>query len=89
MNLDQARAIAEEYFNGVRPLDHAVEVGIYSFSEGYVAWPIDVEPDERDMPPDRVGGGCIVIDEATGEIVIRPLLHPEIVAEQWSGRRSR
>jgi hypothetical protein len=89
VNLDQARAVAEEYFNGVRPLDQAVEVGIYSFSEGYVAWPIDIERGGPDQPPERVGGGCIVIDAATGEIVIRPLLHPEIVAEQWSGRRSR
>jgi len=36
-----------------------------------------------------VGGGCVIIDRVTGEIEIRPLLAPDIVAEQWPGRRHR
>ncbi|MBG0828396.1 hypothetical protein HS041_11525 [Planomonospora sp. ID67723] len=89
MNLEQARAVAEEYINGVRPLDDALEIGIYAFKEGYVAWPKEPEPDDPAVLPDTVGAGCIVIDKATGEIAIRPLLNPETVAEQWPGRRPR
>ncbi|MCG5220543.1 PepSY domain-containing protein [Streptosporangium sp. KLBMP 9127] len=89
MNLEQARAIAEEYFNGVRPLDDAHEVSVYSFKDGYVAWAKEDEPDDPSVLPTVVGGGCVVIDAATGEIMIRPLLSPETVADQWPGRRPR
>ncbi|GII91328.1 hypothetical protein [Sinosporangium siamense] len=89
MNLDQARALAEEYFNGVRSPDDALDLGIYSFKEGYVVWARDPEPDDPSVLPDTVGGGCVVIDRATGEVVIRPLLDPGTVAEQWPGRLPR
>ncbi|GGS60075.1 hypothetical protein GCM10010156_18320 [Planobispora rosea] len=89
MNLEQARAVAEEYFNGVRPLDSALEVGIYAFKEGYVAWSRDFEPDDPAALPDTVGAACIVIDKASGEVAVRPLLNPETVADQWPGRRPR
>ncbi|MFI9553378.1 hypothetical protein [Nonomuraea endophytica] len=89
MNLDQARAVAEEYFNGVRPADEAVSVGLHAFREGYVAWVREPEPADPAQLPESVGGGCIVIDGATGEVAIRPLLDPETVAEQWPGRTPR
>ncbi|MDP9860845.1 MULTISPECIES: hypothetical protein [Streptosporangium] len=89
MKLDQARAIAEEYFNGVRSPGSAAEIRIYTFKEGYVAWAKEPEPDDPSVLPDTAGAGCIVIDKATGEVVIRPLLNPETVAEQWPGRRPR
>ncbi|MFF5209788.1 hypothetical protein [Streptosporangium sp. NPDC000396] len=89
MNLDQARAVAEEYFNGVRSPGSAAEIRIYTFSEGYVAWPKEPEADDPSVLPDTVGAGCVVIDKTTGELAIRPLLNPEAVAEQWPGRRPR
>ncbi|MER6942666.1 hypothetical protein ABZ297_44160 [Nonomuraea sp. NPDC005983] len=89
MNLDQARAVAEEYFNGVRPAHEAVCVGIYRFSEGYVAWVRETDSEDPVVLPREVGGGCIVIDRATGEVVNRPLLDPETVAELWPGRTPR
>lgn len=84
MNLDQARALAEEYFNGVRA--ESLELGLHSFNEGYVAW--SKEADATGLP-EVVGGACIVIDKVTGEVAIRPLLNPETVAEQWPGRTTR
>ncbi|GHH67920.1 hypothetical protein GCM10017673_15700 [Streptosporangium violaceochromogenes] len=89
MNLDQARAVAEEYFNGVRSPGAAAEIQIHTFREGYVAWPREPEPDDLTVLPDTVGGGCVIIDGATGEIAILPLLDPEIVADQWPGHRPR
>ncbi|MFI6500973.1 hypothetical protein [Nonomuraea typhae] len=89
MNLDQARAVAEEYFNGVRPAEDAVPVGIHAFHGGYVAWVKEAEPADPAELPEVAGGGCIVLDRATGEVVIRPLLDPETVAEQWPGRTPR
>ncbi|WP_336208321.1 hypothetical protein [Nonomuraea sp. LPB2021202275-12-8] len=89
MNLDQARAIAEEYFNGVRPADVTHSVGIYGFSEGHVAWVRELDPDDPARLPDSVGGGCIVIDGSSGEVVARPLLDPETVAELWPSHRTR
>lgn len=85
MNLDQARALAEEYFNGVRQA--SLEVGIYGFNEGYVAWAKEAE--DPGGLPETAGGACIVIDKTTGEVAIRPLLNPETVAEQWPGRTTR
>jgi hypothetical protein len=89
MNLDQARALAEEYFNGVRSAEEALVVGVYAFNEGYVAWTREPEPDDPATLPEVVGGGCVVVDRSTGEVVIRPLLDPETVAEQWPGRLTR
>lgn len=89
MNLDQARAVVEEYFNGVRPADAALEVGLHAFNEGYVAWTREPEPDDPATLPETAGGACVVIDKATGEVVIRPLLDPESVAGQWPGRTPR
>jgi len=89
MNLDQARALAEEYFNGVRPVESAFPVGIYGFAEGYVAWVRELGPDDPARLPDSVGGGCIVIDKESGEVVARPLLDLESVAELWPGHRPR
>ena len=89
MNLDQARALAEEHFNGVRPAAEALPVGIYGFGDGYVAWAREPEPDDPARLPDAIGGGCIVIDKASGEVVARPLLDPESVAELWPGRHPR
>ncbi|MET9342877.1 MULTISPECIES: hypothetical protein [unclassified Nonomuraea] len=87
MNLDQARAVAEEYFNGGR--SEPLELGLYAFGEGYVVWVKASEPDDPSVLPETVGGGCIVIDRRTGEVAIRPLLDPETVAEQWPGRHPR
>lgn len=89
MNLEQARALAEEYFNGVRELEEAVLVGVHGFDGGYVAWVRDLEPDDPARLPEATGGGCVVIDRATGEVVARPLLDPESVAELWPGRTPR
>ncbi|NUW41572.1 hypothetical protein [Nonomuraea rhodomycinica] len=89
MDLDQARAVAEEYFNGVRPVDDPVRVGVHGFAEGYVAWVREPDPDDPATLPGTVGGGCIVIDRVSGEIVSRPLLDPETVAELWPGRTPR
>ncbi|NUW36539.1 hypothetical protein HTZ77_34805 [Nonomuraea sp. SMC257] len=89
MDLDQARAVAEEYFNGVRPVDDPVRVGVHGFGEGYVAWIREPDPDDPATLPGTVGGGCIVIDRVSGEIVSRPLLDPETVAELWPGRTPR
>ncbi|MFC4057489.1 hypothetical protein ACFOWE_04245 [Planomonospora corallina] len=89
MNLDQARTVAEEYFNGVRPLGAALEVRIHAFKEGYVAWARQPGEEDPATLPGTVGSGCIVIDRTTGEIFIRPLLNPETVAEQWPGLRPR
>ncbi|MEU8247594.1 hypothetical protein [Nonomuraea sp. NPDC048916] len=89
MNHDQARALAEEYFNGARPLTDPVPVGIYGFDEGYVAWVREPDPDDPTILPSTVGSGCIVIDKLTGEMVIRPLLDPETVAELWPGHTPR
>lgn len=89
MNLDQARAVAEEYFNGVRSPGSAAEIQIHPFREGYVAWSREPEPDDPAVLPDTVGGGCVIIDGATGEIAIQPLLDPGIVADQWPGHRPR
>ncbi|GAA2385190.1 hypothetical protein [Nonomuraea africana] len=87
MNLDQARAVAEEYFNGARR--EPVELGVHAFGDGYVVWAKPPEPEDPAVLPETVGGGCVVIDGSTGEVVIRPLLNPETVAEQWPGRRPR
>ncbi|NRQ35253.1 hypothetical protein HII36_26005 [Nonomuraea sp. NN258] len=89
MNLDQARALVEEYFNSVRPADEPLSVGIHTFSEGYVAWVREFGPDDPAALPDTVGGGCVVIDKHTGEVATRPLLEPESVAELWPGRTTR
>ncbi|MEV6153951.1 hypothetical protein AB0L53_26745 [Nonomuraea sp. NPDC052129] len=89
MNLDQARALAEEYFNGVRRADDSVSVGIHGFNEGYVAWVREPELDDPATLPSTVGGGCIVIDKVSGEVVTRPLLDPETVADLWPGRTPR
>ncbi|WP_043616126.1 hypothetical protein [Nonomuraea candida] len=89
MNLERARALAEEYFNGVRPPEEALPVGVYGFEGGYVGWVRDLEPDDPARLPETVGGGCVVIDRATGEVVARPLLDPETVAELWPGRTPR
>ncbi|MFD0891571.1 hypothetical protein ACFQ08_44075 [Streptosporangium algeriense] len=87
MNLEQARAVAEEYFNDVRGLGAAVEIRIHDFAEGYVAWAKEPEPDDPGVLPDTIGGGCLVIDKATGEIAIRPLLSPEAIADRWQDDR--
>ncbi|MCA2221312.1 hypothetical protein [Nonomuraea aurantiaca] len=89
MNLEQARALAEEYFNGARRVDDSVSVGIYGFNEGYVAWVREPDLDDPATLPSTVGGGCIVIDKVSGEVVTRPLLDPETVAELWPGRTPR
>ncbi|KAB8197191.1 hypothetical protein FH608_001075 [Nonomuraea phyllanthi] len=89
MNLEQARALAEEYFNGVRPPDEALPVGVHGFYGGYVAWVRDLDPDDPATLPETIGGGCVVIDRATGEVVARPLLDPETVAALWPGRTPR
>ncbi|MEV0617986.1 hypothetical protein AB0I81_32005 [Nonomuraea sp. NPDC050404] len=89
MNLDQARALAEEYFNGVRTPQEALPVGVFGFEGGYVAWIRDLEPDDPVRLPETVGGGCVVIDRATGEVVVKPLLDPESVADLWPGRTPR
>ncbi|MEW9547634.1 hypothetical protein [Nonomuraea sp. NPDC050783] len=85
MNLDQARALAEEYFNGARAAGEAVSVGVYGFHDGYVAWVRELDPDDPARLPEAIGGGCVVIDRNTGEVVARPLLDPETVAELWPG----
>ncbi|PZG04566.1 hypothetical protein [Nonomuraea aridisoli] len=87
MNLDQARALAEEYVNGAR--EETAPVGVYGFDGGYVAWVRDLEPDDPAKLPETLGGACLVIDRATGEVAARPLLDPETVAELWPGRRPR
>jgi hypothetical protein len=89
LNPDQARALAEEYFNGARDFDEATEVGLWGFEDGYVGWACEPEPHDPSVLPEVVGGGCVIIDKATGELEIRPLLAPDIVAEQWPGRRPR
>ena len=89
VNLDQARALAEEYFNGVLAPGEAVQVGVHGFRDGYVAWVRELEPDDPATLPETIGGGCIVIDRATGEVVARPLLDPESVADLWPGRTPR
>jgi hypothetical protein len=90
VNLEQARCVAEEYFNGARPLTEPGEVAIYSFKDGYVAWIKDpAEPEDPSVLPATAGGGCIVIDAATGVIATRPLLSPETVAAQYPGRTPR
>ncbi|MFI6480039.1 hypothetical protein ACIBH1_19040 [Nonomuraea sp. NPDC050663] len=81
MRLEQARALAEEYFNGVR--DEALPVGLHAFDGGYVAWTRD--DGDPGALPETIGAGCIVIDRTTGEVSIRPLLEPETVAEHWPG----
>ncbi|MEV0630270.1 hypothetical protein ACI2LC_16560 [Nonomuraea wenchangensis] len=85
MNLEQARALAEEYVNGALPAEEAVSVGVYGFHDGYVAWIRDLEPDDPARLPETIGGACVVIDETTGEVAPRPLLDPETVAELWPG----
>ncbi|TYB67182.1 hypothetical protein FXF51_14910 [Nonomuraea sp. PA05] len=89
MNLEEARALAEEYYNGVRPPEEALPVGVFGFDGGYVAWVRDLEPDDPARLPETVGGGCVVIDRFTGEVVARPLLDPETVADLWPGRTPR
>ncbi|MEU1386974.1 MULTISPECIES: hypothetical protein [unclassified Nonomuraea] len=89
MNMDQARALAEEYVNGTRPPDEPLSVGLYGFHDGYVAWIRELDPDDPTTLPDTVGGACMVIDKASGEVVVRPLLDPETVAELWPGRTPR
>ncbi|GAA2206162.1 hypothetical protein GCM10009850_016200 [Nonomuraea monospora] len=89
MNLEEARALAEEYYNGVRPPGEALPVGVFGFDGGYVAWVRDLEPDDPARLPETVGGGCVVIDRFTGEVVARPLLDPETVADLWPGRTPR
>ncbi|MGW3348655.1 hypothetical protein ACWDA3_35630 [Nonomuraea rubra] len=89
MNLEEARALAEEYYNGVRAPGEALPVGVFGFDGGYVAWIRDLEPDDPARLPDTAGSGCVVIDRATGEVVARPLLDPETVAELWPGRTHR
>ncbi|MCK2221624.1 hypothetical protein MF672_048645 [Actinomadura sp. ATCC 31491] len=89
MNLEQARALAEEYFNGARPAEEAVPVGVYGFHDGYVAWVRELDPDDPARLPETIGGGCVVIDDNTGEVVARPLLDPETVAELWPGPTPR
>lgn len=89
MSAEQARAVAEEYFNGPLPAEEATEVGLYAFDGGYVAWVKVPEPEDPSTMPATVGGGCVVIDRTTGEVAIRPLLNPEAVAAQWPGHRPR
>ncbi|MEU8270352.1 hypothetical protein AB0B89_24740 [Sphaerisporangium sp. NPDC049002] len=89
LSAEQARLLAEEYFNGPLPAEEATEVGLYVFEEGYVAWAKTPEPEDPGTLPATVGGGCVVIDRFTGELSIRPLLNPETVADQWPGRRPR
>ncbi|MEV0582308.1 hypothetical protein [Nonomuraea sp. NPDC050310] len=81
MRLDQARAVAEEYFNGVRR--ERLGIGVHAFPGGYVAWA------RQEEAPGTVGGGCIVIDGQTGEVAVRPLLDPESVAALWPGPTHR
>ncbi|GII56337.1 hypothetical protein Pth03_47260 [Planotetraspora thailandica] len=85
MNLspDQARELAERYFG-----ESATEVGIAAVDGGYVAWIANEEPADPSVPPETVGGGCVVIDGATGDMVVRPLLCPHDVAEQWPASRT-
>ncbi|GAA4563557.1 hypothetical protein [Planotetraspora kaengkrachanensis] len=75
---DQARELAEDYFG-----DRCAEVELLAFDGGYVAWISDDRPEDPSVPPETVGGGCLVIDGTTGAIAIRPLLGPDDVAEQW------
>ncbi|WP_405145316.1 hypothetical protein OG589_01120 [Sphaerisporangium sp. NBC_01403] len=89
LSAEQARLLAEEYFNGPLPAEEATEVGLHAFDEGYVAWARTPEPEDPGTLPATVGGGCVVIDGFTGELSIRPLLNPEAVADQWQGRRPR
>ncbi|GAA1014795.1 hypothetical protein Aple_046450 [Acrocarpospora pleiomorpha] len=81
MTPESARALAEDYFNGGRP--HPLDIGVYTFDAGYVAWPREPTPGDPTVLPDTVGGACIVIDRHTGEVSVRPLLPPELVAELW------
>ncbi|MDH2430026.1 hypothetical protein [Sphaerisporangium sp. TRM90804] len=89
LSAEQARALAEEYFNGPLPPGEATEVGLYAFEDGYVAWARTPEPHDPGVLPTTVGGACVVIDRHTGELLIRPLLTPEAVAAQWPGHRPR
>ncbi|WP_240506542.1 hypothetical protein [Thermoactinospora rubra] len=87
MNAEQARAVAEEYFNGARPEPAAV--GLHAFPGGYVAWVKDGPREDPAEPPGTIGGGCVVIDAGTGEVSMRPLLDPRTTAEQWPGPTPR
>jgi hypothetical protein len=89
LSAEQARALAEEYFNGPLPAEEATEIGVHAFEEGYVAWARPPEPEDPSVLPSTVGGGCVVIDRITGELSIRPLLGPDAVADQWPGHRPR
>lgn len=89
VSAEQARVLAEEYFNGPLPAEEATEVGLYAFEDGYVAWAKPPEPEDPSTLPATVGGGCVVIDRVTGEVSIRPLLNPEAVADQWPRHRPR
>ncbi|WP_283137326.1 hypothetical protein [Rhizohabitans arisaemae] len=85
---EQARALAEEILNGGREVDEAVEVGVYPFAEGFVAWPMENEPEDVTVLPGVAGGGCVVIDRHSGEVLIRPLMAPELVADHYRRERA-
>ncbi|GIH27034.1 hypothetical protein Aph01nite_53440 [Acrocarpospora phusangensis] len=87
MTPESARALAEEYFNGGRP--NPVDVALYVFDAGFVAWTRDSTPEDPTVLPTTVGGGCIIIDRHTGDVCVRPLLSPEHVAAQWPDRTPR
>jgi hypothetical protein len=60
----------------------AGDIGIYEFDLGYVVWPSQPSHD-HDRPPHTVGGARAVIDKATGELTVWPMLPPSSIAEQY------
>lgn len=65
-----------------------VEVGLYEFDLGYVAWV--VEPPRADLtrPPSSTGAPTIVIDRETGELSQWPSVPPQVVASQYTSTRA-
>ncbi|WP_067124878.1 hypothetical protein [Microtetraspora malaysiensis] len=78
VSLQKARELAKAYFTG----RHG-KVEIFTIGRVYVAWARGADPDDPRSLPETVGGGCLVIDKDTGETMVRPLLAPQAVADQF------
>ncbi len=80
---EEARARAEEEYNGGKPIEERDEIGLYEFEEGWVAWRVEPEPEDRTQPPATVGGSVIVIDRSAGEVTTYPNLPAPVIAEEY------
>jgi hypothetical protein len=65
-----------------------VEVGLYEFDLGYVAWVVEPPQVDPSRPPTSTGAPSVVIDRETGELSQWPSLPAPVIASQYAARRA-